>query len=168
MPAGPGREHQRVALERADIGVLRRGAGAHAALAQIDFLETLPRGGGIEVEQRALRQREPDGALDVALHQLVAALEPLVKTLQHAARLLAGVARALDGDLIAARIGDDAEPAFDQREVLAVLAEQHRGEPVVVEGERRSASALSGATKTDSIRSGVFAIQAPAPASKSG
>ena len=38
-------------------------------------------------------------------------------------------------DVIAALLGDHAEPALDQREVLAVLAEQHRGEPVVVEGE---------------------------------
>ena len=99
--AGAGRagaEHQRMALERADIGVLRRRAGAHAALAQIDLLEALARGGGIEIEQRALRQREPDGALDVALHQFVAALEPLIETFEHAARLLAGFARAFEGD----------------------------------------------------------------------
>ena len=37
--------------------------------------------------------------------------------------------------MIAALVGDHAEPPLDQREVLAVLAEQHRGEPVVVEGE---------------------------------
>ena len=132
---GAGREHQRVALERANIGVLRRGAGADAALAQIDLFEILPRGGGIEIEQRALRQRQPDGAVDVALHQFVAALEPLIKALEHAARLIAGFARAFDGDVIAARIGDDAKPALDQSEVLAVLAEQRRGEAVVVEGE---------------------------------
>ncbi len=132
---GSGREHQRMALERADIGVLRGGAGADAALAQIDLFETLARGGGIEIEQRALRQREPDSAVDVALHQFVAALESLVKALEHAARLIAGFARAFERDVIAARIGDDAEPALDQREVLAVLPEQHGGEPVVVEGQ---------------------------------
>ena len=38
-------------------------------------------------------------------------------------------------DLIAARIGDDGEPALDQSEVLAVLAEQRGGEAVVVEGQ---------------------------------
>ena len=135
MPAGPVREHQRVTLERADIGVLRRGAGADAALAQIDLFEILARGGGIEIEQRALRQRQPDGAVDIALHQFVAAFEPLIKAFEHAARLIAGFARAFDGDLIAARIGDDAEPAFDQCEILAVLPEQHGGEAVVVEGE---------------------------------
>ena len=82
-----------------------------------------------------MRDGLPDGALDVALDQLVAALDVLVETFQHAARLLAAVARAVDGDLIAALLGDHAEPALDQREVLAVLAEQHGGEPVVVEGE---------------------------------
>ena len=35
--------------------------------------------------------------------------------------------------MIAALLGDHAEPALDQGEVLAVLAEQRRGEPVVVE-----------------------------------
>jgi hypothetical protein len=38
--------------------------------------------------------------------------------------------------MIAALLGDDAEPPLDQRQVLAVLAEQERGEPIVVEGER--------------------------------
>src|SRR5208282_512956 len=84
---------------------------------------------------RALRQREPDGAVDVALHQFVAALEPVIEAFEHAARLLAGLARALQGDVIAARIGDDAEPALDQGKVLAVLPEQRGGQAVVIEGE---------------------------------
>ncbi len=130
---GAGRKHQRMALERANIGVLRRGAGADAALAQIDLLEILARRGGIEIEQRALRQRQPDGAVDVALRQLVAAFEPLIKAFQHAARLIAAFAWAVERDLIAARGGDDAEPALDQREILAVLPKQGRGEAVVVE-----------------------------------
>ena len=124
-----------MALERADIGVLCGGARAHRALAQIDFLESRARGRRVVVEQRALRDRLADGAFDVALAQIVAALELLVEPFQHAARLLAGAARALDGDVIAALFGDDAEPAFDQREVLSVLSEQHRGEPVVLERE---------------------------------
>ena len=37
--------------------------------------------------------------------------------------------------MIAALLGDDAEPALDQGEVLAVLAEQQRGQPVIVERE---------------------------------
>ena len=59
----------------------------------------------------------------------------LVEAFQHAARLLDGVARALERDVVAALLGDDAEPALDQREVLAVLAEQHGGKTVVVEGQ---------------------------------
>ena len=78
----------------------------------------------------------PDSAFDVALQQIVAALDPLVKTFEHAARLLAGAARAVEGNVVAARTGDDAEIALDQREVLPILPEQGRGEPVIVEGER--------------------------------
>ena len=63
---GAGAEHQLVPPQRADVGVLRRGARAHQPLAQIDFVEARPRGRRIVVEQRALRDREPDRALDVA------------------------------------------------------------------------------------------------------
>ena len=135
MPAGPVAKDQRMALERAHIGVLRGRAGAHAALAQIDLFEILPRRSRIEVEQRALRQGEADGALDVALHQFVAALEALIKRFQHPLGLLAGLARAFQRDLVAAGVGDDAEAPLDQREVLSVLPEQGRGEAIVVEGE---------------------------------
>ena len=124
-----------MALERADIGVLRGGARAHRTLAQIDFLERRPRARRVVVEQRALRDRLPDGALDVAGAQFVAALDVLVEPLQHAAGLLAGAARAVDGDVIAALLRHHAEPAFDQREVLSVLPEQDGSEPVVLEGE---------------------------------
>ena len=72
---GAGAEHQLMALERADIGVLRGGARAHRTLAQVDLLESRPRARRVEVEQRALRDRQPDRALDVALHQIVAALD---------------------------------------------------------------------------------------------
>ena len=124
-----------MALERADIGVLRGGARAHRALAQIDFLERRPRARRVVVEQRALRDRLPDGALDVAVAQVVAALDMLVEPLQHAAGLLAGAARTVDGDVIAALLRHHAEPALDQREVLSVLPEQDGSQPVVLEGE---------------------------------
>ena len=114
-----------MALERADIGVLRGGARAHRALAQIDFLERRPRGRGVVIEQRALRDRLPDRALDVALAELVAALDVFVEPFQHAPGLLAGAARAVDGDVIAALLGDDAEPPLDQREVLAILSKKN-------------------------------------------
>ena len=55
-------------------------------------------------------------------------------------------------DVVAALIGDHAEPALDQREVLAVLAEQRRGEAVVVEGEhdlrRRAALGRRAASRS--------------------
>src|SRR6202008_816902 len=70
-----------------------------------------------------------------ARREILAALDLLIEAFEHAAGLLDRVARALDGDMIAALLGDHAEPALDQREVLAVLAEQHRGVAVVVERE---------------------------------
>ena len=85
---GAGAEHQRVAAQRADIGVLRGGAGAHRALAQVDLLEAGRAARRVEVEQRALRDRQADRALDVAGGELVAALDVLVEAFEHAARLL--------------------------------------------------------------------------------
>ena len=136
--AGAGRagaEHQRVALERADIGILSGGARPHRTLAQIDLLERRPRGGGIDVEQRALRDRLAHRAFDIAGAQVVPALDLVLQHIEDAARLLDRVARPFKGDVIAALLGDDAETPFDQRQVLSVLAKQHRGEPIVVEGE---------------------------------
>jgi len=132
-----------VTLERPHIGVLRGRAGTDAALAQIDFLKTVARRCRIEIEQRALRQRQPDRAVDVAPHQFVAALEPLVEAFEHAPRQLAGLVGAFQRDVIAARIGDDAEPAFDQGEVLAVLTEQGGGKAIVVGRSARFASRCS-------------------------
>jgi hypothetical protein len=87
-----GAEHERVALERPDIGVLRRGARAHRTLAQVDLFEGRPRGGRVVIEQRALRDRLPNSAFHVPLRQIVSALELLVEAFQHAARLLAAAA----------------------------------------------------------------------------
>jgi hypothetical protein len=50
-------------------------------------------------------------------------LEPVVQVFQHAAGLLAGLAGALDGDVIAARIRHHIEPSLQQSQVLAVLPE---------------------------------------------
>jgi hypothetical protein len=65
----------------------------------------------------------------------VAALELLIKALEHAARALAAVARTLEPDLVAALLRHDAETPLDQRKVLPVLAEQRGGAAIVVEGE---------------------------------
>src|SRR5262245_59437974 len=119
----PGAEHESMAAERADIGVLRGGTRTHGTLAQVDLLEARLRRRRVVVEQRALRDRETDRALDVAGDELVAALELLVKAFEHAPRPLHAVARARERDVIAALPGDHAEPALDQREILPVLAE---------------------------------------------
>ena len=83
-----------------------------------------------------MRDRKPDRAFNVTGDDFVAALEPRIEPLEDAARLLAGVARSLDGDLVAALLRDHAEPPLDQSEVLSILAKQQRGEAIVVERER--------------------------------
>jgi hypothetical protein len=85
------------------------------------------RGGRIVVEQRALRDCQPNRTLDVAGREVVPALELFVETFQHAARLLAGLARAGKCYMIAALLGDDTEPPLDQGQVLPILTKQHRG-----------------------------------------
>jgi len=130
----PGRcQNQRMALERANISVLRRSARTHRTLAQIDFLESRAWGGRVVVEERPLSDRLADGALDVALAEIVAAFELLVEPFEHPARLLACAARPFHGHVIAALFGDNTEAAFDQRQVLSVLSEQHRSQLVVLE-----------------------------------
>jgi hypothetical protein len=81
----------------------------------------------------------------------VAALELLVEALQNAARLLAGATRSFDGDMISALLRHHAEPALDEREVLSVLAKQHRGELVVLESEHglRGGRLLGGGSGRD-------------------
>ncbi len=144
---GAGAENQRMAAQRADIGVLRGGARAHRALAQIQLFEIRPRGGGVEIEQRALSDGEPYRAFHVSRGEIVAALEIFIKAFEHAPRLFAGIAGAFDGDVIAARVGDHVEPPLDQREVLPVLAEQRRSESIVFKGQhdlRRRAALARG------------------------
>src|SRR5262249_49497446 len=134
--------HERPALERAQVSILPGRTRAHRALAQVDLFEIASRGLRIEIEQRALRDREANRAFDVAGGELGAALELVIEGFEHAPRLLAGFARALDRHLIAAGIGDDTETTFDRGEILPILPEQRRGEPVVVERHhdlRRSA-----------------------------
>src|SRR5262249_2747858 len=98
----PGAEDQRVAAQRADIGVLRRGARPHGTLPQFDPLKSRPRGRRVIAEQRPLRDRQADRPFDVAGAQLVAALELLVESLEDPPRTLHAVARARQGDVIAA------------------------------------------------------------------
>ena len=90
-----------------------------------------------------------------------------VEPFQHAAGLLAGAARAVDGDVIAALLGHHAEPALDQREILSVLPEQDGGQPVVLEGEHdlRGGRFLGGGGGRDhGIRCAQVGSQAPAAA----
>src|SRR5262249_42770684 len=120
---GPGAEYQRVSLERADISILRGSAGTRRTLAQIDFFEGRPWGTGAEAKERALRTGLTDRPLDIALPEVAAAPELLVESLQYSSRLLAGTAGTFNGDMIAALLRHDTKPAFDQREILAILAE---------------------------------------------
>src|ERR1043166_5159695 len=89
--AGAGRagaEHELVALERAHVCVLPCGAGAHRTLAQVDLLERRARGSRVEIEQRALRDREADGAFHIALGEIVSTLDLLVESLENTPRAL--------------------------------------------------------------------------------
>ena len=88
---------------------------------------------GVEFEQRALRDHGADRALDVALRQILALHRLRIERFQHAPRGVAAVARSGDGDVVAAGIDDDAEPALDQREILPVGADQRGSGAVVVE-----------------------------------
>src|SRR5512139_1920587 len=95
------------------------------------------------------------------------ALQVFVQPLQHAAGLLAGAARSLERDMIAALLRYYAEPTFDQREILSVLAEQHGGQLVVLEREHdlRGRRLLGGGSGWDhGIRCAQGASQAPAVA----
>jgi hypothetical protein len=51
------------------------------------------------------------------------------------ARLFAGFRGAFDRDLIAERIGENAKPAFDFREILVVEPEEQRGVAIVIESQ---------------------------------
>ncbi|MGY4354918.1 hypothetical protein ACVW0J_001411 [Bradyrhizobium sp. i1.7.7] len=130
---GADAEHQLVALQRADVGILRGSACAHRALAQIDAVE----GGfgrfGVEFEQRALCDHGADRAFDFALVEILPLHGLRVECLQHAARGVAAVARAADGDVVALGVDHDAEPPLDLGEMLAVGADQRGCGAVVVE-----------------------------------
>ncbi len=137
--AGAGRafgEHQLVLAQRRQIAVLGGVARAHdAALAGLDLAERVA--GGLELagEQRALVGGLLDRAFDVAFVGRLAELGALVEQFEHAPRLLARLARAANDDLVAVGVGADAEPALDAGDVLVVVAEDDRGQTVVVEGE---------------------------------
>jgi hypothetical protein len=80
-----------------------------------------------------VRDHGADGALDVALRQIVALGRLRIERLQHAPRGIAAVAGAGDGDVIASGIDDHAEPPFDQRQILAIGTDQRGSGTVVVE-----------------------------------
>ncbi len=150
--AGAGRaggEHQRVALQRPQVGVLHRRARAHRALAELDLLEAAARGsaGAVGLEQRSLRHHLADRAFDVAGADFMTAAQLLIQRSEHEPGLLAGDLFALQRHVIAAMVGHHVEAAFDQREILAIASEQGAREPVVVEGDvdpRRAVPVLGG------------------------
>jgi len=122
-----------MALERADVGILRPGAGAHRAFAQVDALERRFCRFGVILEQRALRDHGADRALDIALREVMTLDGLCVERLQHSAGGVAAVTRSGDGDVIAAGIDEDAEPALDLRQVLSIGADQRGGGAIVIE-----------------------------------
>ena len=144
MPAGPSAKTELVALQVAQIEVLRRVAGAHhAAPAGGDLLENRAADLGVG-KQAALQRAFLDRAIDIAEADRLAELYPRIEVFEHVAGLFAGFRGALDRDLIADGVGEDAEPAFDLGEVLVVMPEEQRGVAIVVEGQSDLGGRLRG------------------------
>src|SRR6185437_4534705 len=74
-----------------------------------------------------------DRALDIALTEIMALHSLRIQRFQYSPRGIAAIARARDGDVIAARIDHDAEPPLDLGEVLPIGSDQRGGCAVVVE-----------------------------------
>src|SRR5690606_9050133 len=135
-PLGEG---QLVLLEGADIGVLRRVAGAHGpALAGRDLVEGGEAGGRFRLglgKQAALEGAFLDGAVYVAGAEGRSLAGAIVEPLQHPPRQLRRLGRALDGHPVAVRDSRHVEASLQMGEVLVVLTENQTGEAIVVEGE---------------------------------
>ena len=84
-------------------------------------------------EQKALIGAFGDDPLNVGFARGLALLDALVQHLEHTARLLARLARALDDDLVSVGVSRYAERALDARDVLIVMAEDNGGGGVVRE-----------------------------------
>src|SRR5579871_2976818 len=117
-------EHERIAPQGPDIGVLSGGARPDLPFAQADFLEACSLRRRVELEQRTLGDSEPDRALDVAGSEVLTTLELVIEPLQDVTRLFAAVPGPGHRNMIAALFRHDPEPAFDQCKVLSVLSEQ--------------------------------------------
>ena len=138
--AGAGRalgEDELVLPKGLEIGVLDGVAGANrAALARRDLLEAgTPRRRLGGREERPLHGALLDGAVDVAERQGGAVADAFVQVLEHVPRLVGGARHALQHDVVAERVGGDAEAALEMGEVLVVMAENEARQAVVVEGE---------------------------------
>src|SRR5262249_16948582 len=115
---GAGRtdaEYERIAAQGSDISVLTGGTRSDWALAQVDFLEARAHRRRLEIEQRTLRDGEPDRTFDISGREIMTALELVIKPFEHVARLLSSVPRASDGDVIAALFRHHAKATLDQR-----------------------------------------------------
>ena len=94
-------------------------------------------------EQRALEHGLLDHALDIAGVGGLTELGALIEHFEHAPRLLAGLLRAANHDLVAVGVGDHAEAALDERDVLVVMAEHDarrggcRGRRISLDGASR-------------------------------
>ncbi len=136
MPVGPLGENQLVALHRTEVQVLRHVARAdRTAPAGADLFEHGAPGLILLRKQSALQGAFLDCAIDIAEPGRLAKLHPRIEIFQNQPRTFARHRRPLDRHVIAVRIGDHAEPAFEFRKVLVVLSEYERGMAIVVEGQ---------------------------------
>jgi hypothetical protein len=138
--AGAGRpfgEDEFVMLEGAQIEILIDCAGAHgAALARAELLEHAATGLVVSGEQIALNGAFLNGAVDIAQRQPLALPDAGIKIFEHAAGVLGRFRRTLDRHMVAVGVGDHAQTTLDLGEILVIFAENHRGEAIVIEGER--------------------------------
>ena len=133
VPAGPVPKHHFAALQRLDIGRLRRRARDDRALARLKFAERGKRLGRLEAGQRAwIRVRQmPHRAFDIALCDSGPGAGAAVERIQHGLAEQAAFLIAVENHDIAVNNRFQPELALDKGEIRVKFAE-HIGELAVI------------------------------------
>ena len=134
----PRGENQLETLQFADIKVLRRSPGAHCAfLAGRNLLERRARRRRLLGKQVPLEGAFLDRSIDIAKGRGPAAPRPFAENLQHAARMARRLGGALDHHMIAIGGQDDIQPPLDPRQILVIMAKNHRSGAIVIQSQRQ-------------------------------
>ena len=143
VPAGPSANTSSCLRSAREIAVLRGVARAHdAALAGLDLAERVARRRRTRRETACPGRTFPRSRLRRRLRRPAGRAWRARRASRTRAAPARRPPRAANDDLIAVGVGADAEPALDARDILVVMAEHDRGQPVVVEGERDLVGAL--------------------------